>query len=76
MARALATLSPSVAPLSAVLARVAEQRLDDFTVNSIANTACAFAEIGELNAPLFVASAKMFERRVNLLNAQGLSDAA
>lgn len=52
---AYATASRPDEQLFAVLAMVAEQRLDEFHVQALANTAWAFAKVGRLDLPLWTA---------------------
>ena len=43
---------------------MAEQLLDEFNVQELANTAWAFATVGQKDEQLFKALAKMAERRL------------
>ena len=55
---------------------MAERRLDQFNAQELANTAWAFATVGQLDAQLFKMLAKMAERRLDELNAQNLANTA
>ena len=52
------------ATVFAVLAPAAEQRMGDFKPQELANTAWAFATLGQADARLFAALATEAERRV------------
>ena len=58
------------------LARAAEQRMSDFNVQGIANTAWAFATVRSSDAQLFAALARASEVCMDDLNAQGLANTA
>ena len=58
------------------LARTAEQRVGDFTLQELANTAWAFATVGQSDAQLFTALAREAERRVVDFNPQELANTA
>ena len=58
------------------LARMAEQRLDQFNAQELANTAWAFATVGQKDELLFNAVARMAERRLDQFNAQDLANTA
>ena len=55
---------------------MAEQRLDQFNAQGLANTAWAFATVGQKDEQLFKALAKMAEQRLDEFNAQGLANTA
>ena len=55
---------------------MAEWRLDQFNAQDLANTAWAFATVGQQDEQLFKALAKMAERHLDQFNAQGLANAA
>ena len=55
---------------------MAEQRLDKFNLQNIANTAWAFATVGQQDEQLFKALARMAERRLDKINAQDLTNTA
>ena len=55
---------------------MAEQRLDQFNVQNIANTAWAFATVGQQDEQLFKALARLAERRLDQFNAQCLANTA
>ena len=52
------------------VARMAERHVDKFNVQNLANTAWAFATVGQKNEQLFKVLAKMAERRLDEFNAQ------
>ena len=58
------------------LAKVTELRLGNFNAQELANTAWAFATIGQLDKQLFTALARMAERRLGNFNAQALANTA
>ena len=58
------------------MARAAERRVGDFNAQNLANTAWAFAKLGQLDAQLFTALAREAERRVGDFNAQNLANMA
>ena len=58
------------------LAKMAEQRLDEFNVQNLVNTAWAFATVGQQDVQLFKALARMAERRLDKFNAQALANTA
>ena len=62
--------------LFTALARVAERRMHKFNAQELANTAWAFAKLGQLDALLFAALARAAERRMYNFNAQYLSNTA
>ena len=62
--------------LFTALARTAEWCVSDFNVQNLANTAWAFATLGQLAVSLFTALAREAERRVGDFNAQGLAKTA
>ena len=55
---------------------MAEHRLDEFYEQGLANTAWAFATLGQQDEQLFKALAKMLERRLDQFNAQNLANTA
>ena len=67
---AFATASQSDAQLFAVLARAAEQRSVDFSMQELANTAWAFALASQLHAQLFAVLARTAALRLRDLNVQ------
>ena len=66
----------SLSELFAAIAKEAERRLDQFNAQQLANTAWAFATVGQKDEQLFKALAKMAERRLDEFNAQGLANTA
>ena len=58
------------------LARMAEQRRDEFSAQEHANTAWAFLTIGQQDEQLFKALARMAERRLDQFDAQALANFA
>ena len=50
--------------------------MDQFKAQELANTAWAFATVGQKDEPLFNALAKMAERRLDQFNAQELANTA
>ena len=54
----------------------AQQRMSDFNVQDLANTAWAFATAGQLDAKLFTTLARASEWRVGDFNAQSLANTA
>ena len=56
-------------PLFAALARVAEWRGGEFSVQNVANMAWAVATSGQSDASLCAALAMVMERRIGELNA-------
>ena len=58
------------------VAKMAEQRLDQFNVQNLANTAWAFATVGQRDSQLFEEVAKMAAWRLDLFNAQDLASTA
>ena len=59
-----------------MISKEAEQRLDQFNEQELANTAWAFTTVGQQEEQLFKALAKMAERRLNHFNAQELANMA
>ena len=59
-----------------VFARAAERRLGDFNVQNLANTAWAFATLGQADVQLFMALAREAGRRVGDFNPQELANTA
>ena len=55
---------------------MAERRLDQFNEQNLANSAWAFAKVGQKDELLFNALARMAERRLDQFNAQGLANTA
>ena len=55
---------------------MAERRLDQFNAQGLANTAWAFATVGQQDGQLFKALARMAERRLDQFNAQELANMA
>ena len=55
---------------------MAERRLDKFNAQALANTAWAFATVGEQDEQLFKAVARMAEGRLGKFNAQSLANTA
>ena len=76
LAGQVATVGQQDEQLFQVLARMAERRLDKFTVQGFANTAWAFATVGQQDEQLFKALARMAERHLDEINAQNLANAA
>ena len=64
------------AQLFIALAREAEHRVHDFKLQSLANTAWAFATAGTFDAQLFTALASGAQHRVGDFRAQELANAA
>ena len=64
------------AQLFTALAREAEGCMGNFNPQELANTAWAFATLGQLDAQLFTALARAVERRVGNFNTQNLANAA
>ena len=58
------------------VAKMAEQRLDQFNVQDLTNTAWAFAKVGQQDEQLFKALAKMAEQRLDQFKTQGLANTA
>ena len=59
-----------------MLARMAGRHLDKFNAQALANTAWAFATVGQQDEQPFKALARMAERRLEKFNAQGLANMA
>ena len=55
---------------------MAERRLDKFKVQNLANTAWAFAKVGQEDEQLFKALARMAERRLDQFNGQNFANTA
>ena len=55
---------------------MAECRLDKFSAQDLANTAWAFATVGQQEQQFFKALVKMAERRLDQFNAQSLANTA
>ena len=62
--------------LCAALARGAEQRAGEFNAQDIANTACAFAKLDQLDDGLFAALARGAEQRMGEFSAQAIVNTA
>ena len=60
--------------LFAALARVAERRVGDFKPQALANTAWAFATVGQLDAHLFTALARAAERHMGNFKPHNLAN--
>ena len=58
------------------LARMAERRCTEFNAQNLANTAWAFATIGQQDAQLFNVLARTADRLLGTFNAQGLANTA
>ena len=63
-------------PLFTELAREAKRRAGDFKQQDLANTAWAFATVGNADAPLFTALAREGQRRAGDFNPQNLANTA
>ena len=55
---------------------MAERRLDEFTVQGLANTAWVFATVNRLDEKLLTALAREAERRMSKFNMQELAKTA
>ena len=55
---------------------MAEQRLDEFNMQNLANTAWAFATLGQKDEQLFKVLARMVEGWPDKFSAQGLANTA
>ena len=55
---------------------MAERRLDQFNAQELANTAWAFATVGQQGEQLFKVLAKMAEQRLDQFKAQDLANMA
>ena len=66
----------SLCELFAAIAKEAKQRLDQFNVQGLANTAWAFATVGQKDDQLFKALARMAERRLDQFNGQNFANTA
>ena len=55
---------------------MAERHLDKFRAQELANTAWAFATVGQPDKQLFKALARMAEQRLDKFNAQALANMA
>ena len=75
-ARQVATASQQDAQQFAALARVAEQRLGDFKLQHLANTAWAFATASQQDAQLFAAFARATELCLDNFKVQELANTA
>ena len=62
--------------LFVVLGKAVERRLGKFNAQHLANTAWAFATVGQEDARLFMAWAKVAERRMPEFDVQGLANTA
>ena len=58
------------------LARASEQRVCDFNAQSLANTAWAFATVGQWDEQLFMTLARASDQRVTDFDAQNLANTA
>ena len=67
---------PPDAQLLTALAREAERRAGDFNPQGLANTAWAFATLGQADLQLFMTLAREAEQRVSDFNPQDLANAA
>ena len=63
-------------PLFGALARSAEQRVRDFNAHDLANTAWAFATVGQADEQLFAALAKVAKRLGIELEPQAIANMA
>ena len=59
-----------------MISKEAKQHLDQFNAQDLANTAWAFAKVGQQDGQLFKALAKMAKRRLDQFNAQELANMA
>ena len=59
-----------------MFAKVAKQRVGVLNAQELANTAWAFATVGQHDEQLFKALAKMAEQRLDEFNAQNLANTA
>ena len=66
----------SLCELFAAIAKEAKQRLDQFNGQGLANTAWAFATVGQKDDQLFKALPRIAERRLDQFNGQGLANTA
>ena len=64
------------AQLFTALAREAERRLGDFDPQGLANTAWAFATLGQSDVQLFTALAREAERHLGDFDPQNLANSA
>ena len=55
---------------------MAERRLDKFSAQELANTAWAFASVGQQDEQLFKALARMAEQRLDKFSAQDFANTA
>ena len=62
--------------LFGAIAKEAKQCLDEFNAQGLANTAWAFATVGQKDDQLFKALARMAERCLDQFNGQGLANTA
>ena len=58
------------------MGRAAEQRVNDFNMQDLANTTWAFVMVGQSDAQLFAALARAVEQRVSDFNMQDLANTA
>ena len=58
------------------MARAAQQRIDDFSAQGLANTAEALAKAGQLDVELFAALAEAAEQHMVDFNTKDLADTA
>ena len=66
----------SLCELFAAIAKEAKQRLDQFNVQGLANTAWAFATVVQEDVQLLMALARTAERRLEEFKAQGIANMA
>ena len=62
--------------LFTVLAKTADWHMSEFNAQGLANTAWAFAMVGQPDAQLFMALARVAELRLDNFNTQELANAA
>ena len=62
-------LGKFLGPLFAALAEQAKQRLGEFNAQELANTAWAFAKVGQLDEALFAELAMQAKQRLGEFNA-------
>ena len=66
----------SLSELFTAIAKEAKHSLDQLNAQELANTAWAFATVGQKDELLFNALARMAERRLDQFNVQGLANTA
>lgn len=69
-------MAPLDVLLFAILAWVAEWRVEKFKAQEVANTAWAFAATNQLHAPLYAALARAAKWRVGIFKVQELANTA